>query len=559
MAKTNEALKKQKNNPSGNIYKNIGDFLKNKKLFAILLGLGVFLSLINFNARISEAHDDSLYIEAGYRYVHEFPNYYYTANAPMYSMFLALLTLIFGTNLIVFKLFSMCFFLAGAFFYYKALDKKVPEILKYFVLIFLCINHLVVYYSSQTFSEAFYMFIQAIFFYFFLEYNYGEKPLTGNLKLDYKKWLILGFMMMVLTLAKNILVFGIAGIVMFYVFNKDFRKALFAAVFFGVFKLLYELLKNLVWGASAIQYKSQMGILLNIDPYDPSKGKESIAGFIGRFTDNVGLYLGKRFYQILGFMDEDSTKISYLLAFIIIGLMIYGFYRAVKEKQMVVWFLVFFSSSVALGTFVVLQARWDQPRFILVHMPAILLGIFYGIYKFFEKNSTNQGVFVLVILVITGSMLFSTLKRGLKNIPVVSKNLKGDIYYGYTPDWKNYLEMSAWTRDSLPENTLVACRKAPMSFVYARGKHFYPIYSVIAKDTATQQSNPDSALAIFKRNKVTHILLASLRMNPAANTGDVINTIHNIMGPIVNKYPEKLTMIKQIGDSEPAYLYQINY
>jgi hypothetical protein len=366
-------------------------------------------------------------------------------------------------------------------------------------------------------------------------------------------------MMMVLTLAKNILVFGIAGIVMFYVFNKDFRKALFAAVSFGVFKLLYELIKNIVWGASAIQYKSQMGILLNIDPYDPSKGKESIAGFIGRFTDNVGLYLGKRFYQILGFMDEDSTKISYLLAFIIIGLMIYGFYRAVKEKQMVVWFLVFFSSSVALGTFVVLQARWDQPRFILVHMPAILLGIFYGIYKFFEKNSTNQSLFVLVIFVITGSMLFSTLKRGLKNIPVVSKNLKGDIYYGYTPDWKNYLEMSAWTRDSLPENTLVACRKAPMSFVYARGKHFYPIYSVIAKDTATQQSNPDSALAIFKRNKVTHILLASLRMNPAANTGDVINTIHNIMGPIVNKYPEKLTMIKQIGDSESAYLYQINY
>jgi hypothetical protein len=92
MAKTNEALQKQKTNPSGDIYKKLGDFLKNKKLFAILLGLGVFLSLINFNARISEAHDDSLYIEAGYRYVHEFPNYYYTANAPMYSMFLALLT-----------------------------------------------------------------------------------------------------------------------------------------------------------------------------------------------------------------------------------------------------------------------------------------------------------------------------------------------------------------------------------------------------------------------------------------------------------------------------------
>jgi hypothetical protein len=105
----------------------------------------------------------------------------------------------------------------------------------------------------------------------------------------------------------------------------------------------------------------------------------------------------------------------------------------------------------------------------------------------------------------------------------------------------------------------VACRKAPMSFVYARGKHFYPIYSVIAKDTATQQSNPDSALAIFKRNKVTHLLIASIRLNPKQNTGEIINTLHNIAGPIVQKYPEKLKLVKQIGDSEPAYIYEIRY
>src|SRR4051812_37112436 len=140
MAKTSNAPKKNAAVTGQDIYVKLGAFFQKKNLLFILIGIGLFLALINFNARISEAHDDSLYIEAAYRYVHEFPDYYYTANAPMYPMFLALLTLVFGTNLIAFKLFSLLFFMLGAFVYYKALDKKVPEILKYFVLTFLCMN-----------------------------------------------------------------------------------------------------------------------------------------------------------------------------------------------------------------------------------------------------------------------------------------------------------------------------------------------------------------------------------------------------------------------------------
>src|SRR2546423_1392321 len=113
---------------SGDLYTRLGSYLKTRNFYLVLLIAGGVLAILNFNARISEAHDDSLYIEAGYRYVHEFPNYFYTANAPLYPMFLALLTLIFGTNLIVFKCFSLIFFIAGAALYYKALDKKVPEL-----------------------------------------------------------------------------------------------------------------------------------------------------------------------------------------------------------------------------------------------------------------------------------------------------------------------------------------------------------------------------------------------------------------------------------------------
>jgi len=67
-----------------------------KKLLFIFLGLSLFFSFMLFNARISEAHDDALYLEGGWRYVNEFPNFFYTQNAPLYVVFLGLLTKLFG-------------------------------------------------------------------------------------------------------------------------------------------------------------------------------------------------------------------------------------------------------------------------------------------------------------------------------------------------------------------------------------------------------------------------------------------------------------------------------
>lgn len=550
---------------------------KNEKIyFWGILILGITLAFMSFNARMSEAHDDSLYIEAGYKYVHEFPNYYYTSNAPMYPMFLALLTIVFGTNLVYFKLFSILFYAIGAIMFYKALDKKVSPILKFFVYTYLCINYLILYFASQTFSEAFYMLMQATFFYFFTKYNFGENPITTDIKTDWKKWLVLGFLMMILTLAKNILIFGIIAIVLFYLVKKEWKKAAFALGFFGLFKFLYETIKNFIWGKSAIQYESQVNILFNKDPYDATKGQEDLMGFFGRFTDNIALYVGKRFYQIIGFFDEEflfkkvmeqdgqlvegpNYTIYFFFAFIILGLTFFGLYKAYKNNNDIILFFVLFAGTICFGTFFVLQARWDQPRFIMVHMPALLLGIAYGLYIYLGKSSFNQRLFIACIALVSVSFLMSSTKRAFKNFPIASKNLKGDIYYGYTPDWQNYLKLSAYCKDSLPETSYVAARKAPMSFVYAKGKHFYPIYSVIAKDPQTQQSNPDSALAIFKKNKVTHLLIASLRINPTKNTGDVINTLHNIAAPIIQKYPQKLVLVKEIGFTEPAYLYEIKY
>jgi hypothetical protein len=52
-------------------------------------------------------------------------------------------------------------------------------------------------------------------------------------------------------------------------------------------------------------------------------------------------------------------------------------------------------------------------------------------------------------------------------------------------------------------------------------------------------------------------MLASLRINPNQNTGDIINTVHNIAQPIMQKYPNKLKLIHTEGTSEETYLLEI--
>ncbi len=70
-------------------------------------------------------------------------------------------------------------------------------------------------------------------------------------------------------------------------------------------------------------------------------------------------------------------------------------------------------------------------------------------------------------------------------------------------------------------------------------------------------SHPDTVLALFRDNKVTHVMLGSLRRNPNKVDGYIINTLHRMLQPVAQKYPEKVRLVKQIGDTEPAYLYEI--
>jgi hypothetical protein len=531
---------------------------KDRNIFYFLMAACLILSLMSFNARISEAHDDALYLEGGWRYVHEFPNYFYTQNAPLYPLFLGLLIKLMGFQLIAFKLVSVIFNLLGFALFYKALRGRVPAVVFIPVAVFHATNYLIMYYSSMTFTEAFYFVLQSFFFWCAVKTIDLLEKNGFNLRLEWRTWLLLGLSMFLISTAKSSAIVVVPAVMLYFALQRDWKGLGVSLGSYLLFKILYEAIVRLIWGAQN-QFKGQSRILLQKDPYDKSLGDEDLSGFIQRFIDNCNLSLSKRFYQLLGWRAENSFETYGLITLVTIAIALFGFWQLYKKNNKVMILLAFFTGAQLVLSFVILQARWDQARITLVGMPVLLILILYGIYHLTSRPGIGQTIYMAIVVSMIGSSCMSSFKRGFKNIPIVQKNLKGDKFYGYTPDWQNFLKCSQWCADSLPANTLVASRKAPMSFVYGKGKKFFPVYSVVVRDSLTNQSQPDSALAYFRKNGVTHVMLGTLRLNPADPSAGFINTMHNIVAPIAQKYPEKLKLVHIEGQFEEAYVYEIKY
>jgi hypothetical protein len=410
----------------------------------------------------------------------------------------------------------------------------------------------------MTFTEAFYFLLQGLFFYYAVKIIDVLKNNGIDLKSQSKLWLLFGLSMFLISTAKSSAIVVIPAVLLFFVLEKNWKAAGASLGSYLVFKVIYELIVRSVWKTQN-QFASQSKILLQKDPYDKSMGDEDLSGFIQRFIDNCNLSLSKRFYQLIGWRAENSTEVYGLITIITILIAIIGFRQLYKQKNKVLVLFAFFTGAQAILSFVILQARWDQARITLVCMPVILILILFALYNTTKKPGIGQTIYLLVVIMMVGSIFLSSFKRGIKNLPIVQKNLKGDKYYGYTPDWQNFLKCSEWCADSLAKESFVASRKAPMSFVYGKGKKFFPVYNVIKKDKGTNQSNPDSALAYFKENKVTHVMLGSLRLDPSNSGAGFINTIHNIVAPIAQKYPEKLRLVHTEGIYEEATVYEIIY
>lgn len=521
---------------------------RSNMLFYILLAVYILFSFLYFNVKPSIAGDDSAYIVRAIKFIDSgrFPIY----QGPIYPLFLSLIIAIVGMNLLVLKLSSLAFMVGFIILFYRTFKGKISYISLFYTVGVLSISHLFLYFSSQTYSEALFLFLQAILFYLIFK---SVTRSEGGWLPDKKEIIfvvLVSFLCVLLFLTRTIGFGALLAVLVFFMVERKFKRAIFVTVVFITLLGAFFALRSVAWDVP-LSSGEQSSQLMSKNPYDQSEGNEDFIGFVNRFKDNSHLYLSKHLMRIVGFRSALETHVKPPITLVLYLIFLFGVFRFARKNK-----YLFFTSvylAIMLGiTFFSLQKMWDQYRLIVPFLPLMLIFlveslVYIGKIKQFQfLRKVLLGVLILSLALALG--------RGAKSmdIPVLAKNLKGDMLAGYTPDWVSYLQMAEYCHKNLSEQQIVACRKPDLARIYGKGKKFYGIYRMPSDD-------PDELLQYFKERNITHIIMGSLRKYPPKYTGQTINAIQRILAIIVKKYPQTLKQIKKFGNQEPTYLFEINY
>jgi hypothetical protein len=536
------------------VFHSIENFLeKNRNIFlGICLAITVLLCYLLFDARMSFATDDSEYVKMAYNFL--FQGTYPTYHGTLYPLMLALLYKIFGLKVVVFKLFSSFFMLASVFLFYKAFRGKVPYLVLFTVLIYLSVNSYFLYFASQTFSEAFVLMLQALSFLFFLNLI-RQIEINASIRKTWKLWLMFGFLMLVLTITKNILIVGIGSAVLYFLIYKEWKNAALAVISFLVFKLPYELYTRTVLH---VKTTSQLDQIMQKNFYNPAEGNEDFpSGYIDRFFTNFNNFISVQVYKILGLRpehmqaktdDEANVLLSLLFAAFIVFVFI-----TIYRKSRYLMFALLYAVGVLFVSFAAVQTIWsDQWRLALPYIPYLLIAFTGALW--IRAKEAKQAVFKTLLIFALVLFIIIQLPLTADKVSANSRGLKyyikGDMTYGI-PDpkknigdqWLPFVQICDSISSKVPPGGRVATGKPGEAFVYSRFPNVERISSPAEGESA------DTVLAHLKKQGITHLFIDG--------SGAVMKAVQIIE----KKYPQKLVPVLQAGpDQEHSfYLIEVKY
>ncbi len=219
---------------------------KHRVLFYVVFGVFVLFSMLYFNARVSIMGDDSTYITRAINFCRAgtFPTY----QGPLYPIMLSLFIAVFGMNLILLKFTSFLFMGVFMVIFYRSLVGKIPYISLFFSLVICSISHYFLFFSSQTFSEAFFLALQAVFFMLVYKDINSESEIIN--KKVVKLLILIGFISFLLFITRTIGFGSVLAVIVYYLFQGKAKKSMVVLAAFLVFLGGFLLLKSTVWDLS---------------------------------------------------------------------------------------------------------------------------------------------------------------------------------------------------------------------------------------------------------------------------------------------------------------------
>ena len=517
--KTGKSSKQKSSKKTQTLFERIDFFLDARlnKIFWISFGLTLLFGLLLFDIRISTSGDDSAYIIRSAEFIHHFvfPGF----QGPLYPIVLSPFVLIFGIKVVPLKLFSLLSILGCTYFTYKAFKGRIPALLMTGLLFLVSVNSFILYYASQTYSEAFFMFLQALTLFVFFKLFIDTEEETSFM-VFLRNHLFLALCLLGLGLTRSIgfaAVFATGG---YFLLKSQWKNLLGFLFSFMLLIALYELLKYIVWGNSDLNFTVQAQSLMAKDYYNPEMGKENLMGFVHRFVTNSNLFFSKYLYTILGLRAQDESFVYHPLVTILTYLMLVATGIVTIRKNRYLFFTAIYVLVFLFSTFLIAHTVWGQSRFIIPYVSLILLVVlelFYFILSY-KKISVLQWILPVIIVLLFISAMGATIPR------VAAARKVTDKYYGLNPDWMNYCRVSEWASVNLPKDALVACRKPSISFIYGNGRNFYGITKVVSYPG-------DSILMNWQKNRKQYYLISTSAINSTHLSKRLYTTFtRNIVG-----------------------------
>lgn len=505
------------------------------------MGLYVLLAVLNFDAKVSIGGDDSWYVMAADDFWHgvEFPGWH----GALYPMLLAPLVGGLGLGIPFLKLLSILAVALAIWLFGRAFAGRVRPVVWLCALLLWSVGHTWVVLGSTTYSEPLFMLLEMALLFVFLRVQDGEgRPFARS---GWRGYALLGLLSFLLALTRNVGWGAVLALVFFLVaVRRDWRAGLGYAAWVAIFQLPFSLYKRVAWAESGVSFGGQLQKVLQVDFYNASEGLETPWGMCRRFIANAYQYLG---YHSLRFAGFDLSP-SWIVTLGLIGLCVYTLIWAWRRDRVVALLGVYLG--VMLGvTFLTQQVAWGQPRLVVVYFPLLLLFLFGWLAS--PRTGLRQvtGIFVLVF---TGLGLLASIKKDVQELSSerLAANLRGDEFYGLTPDWDSYLRTARWVGENLPDSAVVLARKPNNARVYA-GRPFFPMFKLPTTD-------PDTAHRFLDSNRIEYVMAGRLRKSPQRRSEEFINAVHVLLSLALYDQPDLLEEVHREGRSEPTVLYRLH-
>jgi hypothetical protein len=175
-----------------------------------------------------------------------------------------------------------------------------------------------------------------------------------------------------------------------------------------------------------------------------------------------------------------------------------------------------------------------------------------------KKSKRIKLIIILAVILVLGSYaayLFIHYFNYMEYRKYLKGIVSGEFAFGDTlTDVSNFVAIYGMPSDKLAEmrnDPLIRgkVKEVPEAKTWIKRK--------LKENTDIAITQPDHLYALLRQSKVKYAILASLRLNPNVNTGDIITTLHRYLYFIQLKYPDALQEVKRIGEDEPSSLIEI--